>query len=215
MINLGKETGPFLPWHFSNNSYNWLVAECLLRRTTRTAAEKAYSELINKYPSWSSLARADSSNIKSIIAWIGLGQQRSNQLKKLSKKVIDSYKGEVPKNRDKILALPGVGDYIADAVMLYVHKRKFFPRDSNIQRVIRRNLRRPTPIGTRHSTPYKDRVAQKYAEYVLRKYNIDGITCLHRGHLIVSWNFCRPKPICSKCILEGSCLYSVGNRLSM
>lgn len=177
----GKEKGPFLPWHFSKEGYHWIVAESLLRRTTRTAAEKAYSELIARYSSWKNLSEAPNSDIKSIVAWLGLGQQRSDQLKKLSGAIVGQYGGETPKGRDKLLGLPGVGDYIADAVMLYVHRRKFFPIDPNIQRVIRRNLSHPTPIGTRHSTPYSDQLIQEFAGYALKRLKIEDIICLHRG----------------------------------
>ncbi|MFC1828048.1 endonuclease III domain-containing protein [Thermodesulfobacteriota bacterium] len=204
----GEETGPFLPWHFSKDEFDWLIAESLLRRTTRTAAEKAYSSLVQKYPSWKSLVKASTAEIKSIIGWIGLGHQRSVQIKKLSENIIYQHKGKPPKNKEAILALPGIGEYIADAIMLYVNKRKFFPIDPNIQRIVRRNLNRPTPIGTRHSTPYSDQVLNRFSSYVLKKLTVQQLLNLHRGMLLASWEFCRPKPNCRKCLLNENCRYA-------
>lgn len=207
LIKIGHEIGPFLPWHFSENGYHWLIAECLLRRTTRSAAEKAYNQLLNDYPSWESLAEASIEDIKKRIAWIGLGQQRSTQLKNLSETMVLEYNSEIPNKRKQLLSLIGIGDYIADAILLYVHKKKYFPIDPNIQRVIRRILGRPTSIGTRHSTPYSDAVLKRFSVYVLRKYQVEDIVNLHRGMLLVSWEVCRPKPNCDKCNLNSICIF--------
>ena len=59
----GQAIGPYMPWHLSLDPYKWLVAEQLLRRTTRVAAEKAYEAIIEKYPSWIELATANPDSI--------------------------------------------------------------------------------------------------------------------------------------------------------
>lgn len=207
LIQIGHDIGPFLPWHHSTDGFHWLVAECLLRRTTRSAAEKAYSSLIGTYTSWYSLADAPAQDIKAHIGWIGLGQQRSSQLKKLAEIIVERYGCSTPRTRKSLKGLPGIGDYIADAILLYVHRIKAFPIDPNIQRVMRRILGRPTSIGTRHSTPYKDPLLTDFSSYVRRKYLVDDLIKLHRGLLSVSWDVCRPKPKCVACTLNSICTF--------
>lgn len=201
----GAETGPFLPWHHSKDGYHWLIAESLLRRTTRTATEKAYTSLIQEFSSWKELSIAETGKIREHVAWLGLGQQRSNQLKKLAETISNQYKCEVPKSREKLLGLPGVGEYIADAILLYAHGQKYFPIDPNIQRVIRRIIGRPTPVGTRHSIPYSDSLIQEFSLYVKKRMQLESMISLHRGLLKMSWDYCRPKPACQKCFLISNC----------
>ena len=203
-LEQGQSFGSLLPWHASKNFYHWLVAESLLRRTTRTAARKAFQTLIEAYPTWQALAAAPEEEIARKIAWTGLGNQRSKHLKALARSLIERGGENPPCTREALLKLPGVGHYIADAVLLYACGKKAFPIDSNVQRVFRRVMGLPVPKGTRHSDPYLDPLVKAAVEKIMRLHSQATLVHIHRGILRIVWETCRPRPNCASCALHPS-----------
>ena len=204
---LGSEIGNFMPWHTSTDLYHWLIAELLLRRTTRTAACKAYIELINFYPNWFSLALATIDEIKKNISWVGLGNQRSRQLKAIA--VLISNNGndsEIISSREKLESLPGVGRYIADVILLNLGGKKEFPVDANVQRVLRRNMGLDAPISTRHVDPYKDNQIIKIIENLKQNNSCNSLVSCHKAVLSIGWNSCRSQPKCNNCPINQICV---------
>lgn len=205
LIDHGIQVGPFLPWHRSRDPYNLLVAESLLRLTTRKKALEAYNNLLGAYPAWSSLAFGTESEIAGRIAISGLANQRAKQLKKLAVTILQDWEGMVPRTRERLLALPGVGNYTADATLLYVFQRRVLPIDSNLQRVFRRVLGLPVPIGTRRSDPYRDNWVQMLVKQLTGLYTSTQLANLHRGALDIAWKDCRFRPIHIACPLIKIC----------
>ena len=203
----GQTVGLSFPWHRSKNAYKWLIAESLLRRTTRTAALRAYRELLRVYPSWVALSRASEEDVAGAVAWMGLGRQRARQLVALARAITERFHRRVPKTRAELLQLPGVGNYTADAIMLYVRNEKAFPIDANVQRVLRRALGMPTPVGTRHSEPYRDRPMEALRELAVQTYTASELATIHRAILHMAWASCRPHPQCGYCPLRSVCFF--------
>ena len=59
----GEAVGYFMPWHHTTDPYLWLVAEILLKRTTRTAASRVFTNLVGAYPTVTVLAVANQEDI--------------------------------------------------------------------------------------------------------------------------------------------------------
>jgi endonuclease III len=203
----GKKIKPELPrWHHSRDPYEWFVAELLLRRTIRTAAERAFEELISKYTNWKDLANARRSEIKDLVSCVGLGNQRSKHLLALASKILEDYDGSVPIKRDRLTELPGVGEYTTDAIHLYVHGLTAFPMDAGIQRALRRLDAKAIPENTEHTNPYQDPYLHQIATSLCQEVSSSDLAAVHRGTLAVSWKFCKKEePICTECCLESVC----------
>ena len=210
----GSKIGNFMPWHASTNLYNWLVAELLLRRTTRTAACKAYFDLISIYPNWVSLASATRDEIERNISWVGLGKQRSKQLKEIAVLISNDNDSDFSSSREKLESLPGVGRYITDVVLLHLGGKKEFPVDANVQRVLRRNFGFDVPVGTRHVDPYKDTKILKIVDYLKNNNSSSSLANCHKAVLSIGWNSCRSQPKCNNCPMNRICASStvLGNR---
>lgn len=207
LIDHGNAVAPDLPrWHHTRKPYHWLVAELLLRRMTRTAAEKAFDDLVGDFSTWTRLRSASREEIKNRVSWIGLGNQRSNQLKQLAETIVEDHDKSPPKDRVGLMRLPGVGEYTADALMLYAFASPRFPIDGGIQRVSRRILGLPIPKETRHTDPYKDPIVEEVADFVTTEHTAKEITSMHRGILSISWSLCRKQnPKCQSCPLRSEC----------
>jgi A/G-specific adenine glycosylase len=214
LMEHGLAVGHFMPWHHSRDPYHWLVAEALLRRTTRTAAHKAYLAMIDSYPTWGALVAAQEAEIVPRIAWVGLGNQRSRQLKALAQTIVDDFGGVTPQAREDLLELPGVGPYIADVLLLYVFGQRAFPLDPNVQRVFRRLMGLPVSKGTRRSSrysdPYRDPWIQKAVHFLLQSRTAVELREIHRGVLHIAWTTCRSQPDCGTCPIREVCQYAVG-----
>jgi A/G-specific adenine glycosylase len=205
----GRRVGPYMPWHHSEDPYHWFIAESLLRLTTRKAASRAFSRLIESYPTWGTLASADEGDIAERIASAGLAKQRSRQLKALAKEVYEEMGETIPYERPALLSLPGVGPYVADAILLYLHGEAAFPLDGNIQRVFRRVAGLSMPVSrSRRTDPYRDSWLKGAVGFMLDRHPSNGLVDLHRGTLDIGWSTCRYRPSPPLCPIRRVCVYA-------
>lgn len=59
-------------------------------------------------------------------------------MKRLAEELVGRFEGEIPKDRDLLLSLPGVGEYMADAVLCFAYRNDVAVVDVNVCRVIER-----------------------------------------------------------------------------
>lgn len=196
-------------WHRSDHSYDWVVAELLLRRTTRTAAEEAFLELTEEWSSWNELAEASRKEIYDEVAQLGLGNQRSKHLSETARIVAQNLDGSLPRSRKELRKLPGIGRYAAEAARLYSLGEKEFPLDNGIQRVLRRTFELPIPQKSEHSRPYQDPFLERVAGIITGMASVKELRLAHRGILSISWFLCtKDNPQCSSCPLQASCRHA-------
>lgn len=127
-----------LPWRNTKDPYIILVTEILLRKTTATQVNSIFYEFFDEYPTLKDLSHSDSKKLKKLISSLGLSNQRTEQLLKLSNVIIEMYDGNVPSNYSQLLDLPGVGRYVAGAVMCQSYYKDESMVDTNVIRVIGR-----------------------------------------------------------------------------
>ncbi len=77
-------------------------------------------------------------NILSLIKQIGLANQKSKNIYKLSKIILDEYNGKVPSTFKELETLPGVGHKTASVVMAQAFGFPTFPVDTHIHRLAQR-----------------------------------------------------------------------------
>ncbi len=125
------------PWRKTSNVYHILVAEIMLQKTDAKKVEKVYSTFINKYPTPDILSKANVNEVEKEISLLGL-HNRSKRLIKIAKEITENFGGQVPKKKDELLHLYGVGDYIANAVLCFGYNEDVPLLDTNVLRVIER-----------------------------------------------------------------------------
>ena len=113
--------GRSFPWRETTDPYHVLIAEILLRRTTASAVSRVYDTFLNRFDSPKRLARARVSTIAQCLSSLGLQSRRANELKEMASKIIKDHSGAVPRSHEELLALPGVGAYIASAVRNFAY----------------------------------------------------------------------------------------------
>jgi A/G-specific adenine glycosylase len=196
-------------WHRVGSPFWKLIAEILLTKTTRVAAERVLERLMRERPNPESVAAAGAEGIWPLISELGL---RKRTLAVVEAARMMSERSDPP-SPDEVKRLPYVGDYIADAYALYALSEPTFPLDTNIERLLYRSLlgvdalgKRTGPRKRRRSDPYKNESLLSLKERMCEGLSVPEVKTLHQGALLTAWSFCRAKPRCECCPLEDVCL---------
>ncbi|MCU0104375.1 endonuclease III [Acholeplasma vituli] len=99
------------------NPFELLIAVVLSAQTTDKAVNKVTEPLFIKYTNAESLAKANLSDVESIIKTIGLYHNKAKNIIALSQILVEKYQGEVPDKRDQLESLPGVGRKTTNVVI--------------------------------------------------------------------------------------------------
>ena len=107
-----------LPWRNTNDPYSILIAEKLLQQTSvNESVIKVYSHILSEYPNIRSLSYAEPDDLIPIVATLGLNY-RAYELVKLARVIVERHGGEIPDNLERLIELPGIGEYIARDILL-------------------------------------------------------------------------------------------------
>jgi A/G-specific adenine glycosylase len=128
-----------LPWRLDRDPYRILVSEMMLVQTTVTAVVPYFERFLRRFPTVTALAEADEAAV--IKQWEGLGYyRRARQLHAAARAIAERHGGQVPDDPETLRALPGVGRYIAGAVLSFAFDRPAPILEANTQRVLARWL---------------------------------------------------------------------------
>jgi A/G-specific adenine glycosylase len=140
--------GRSFPWRKRTATlYEQIVTEVLLQRTRAEVVAAFFPRFKQRYPSWKGLARATETDLRVLLRPLGLWRRRASSLLKLAR-VVARNKGRFPRTRSEIEALPSVGQYICNAVLLFANRQAEPLLDVNMARVLERcfGLRRLADI---------------------------------------------------------------------
>ncbi len=125
-----------LPWRRLKSPWAILVAETLLRRTRAELAARVYQDVLKHFRSPASVVRRPRT-WRSLTKTLGLAW-RGDTFIKACKILTSKYQGHVPSKEVELLALPGVGHYVAKAVLLFGFSRPAVLTDANTIRLASR-----------------------------------------------------------------------------
>ena len=134
-----------LPWRQDREPYHVWLSEIMLQQTRVEAVKGYYARFLSALPTIEALAACEDDALHKL--WEGLGYySRVRNLKKAAQVVMETYGGEFPGEYEKVLALPGIGEYTAGAICSICFSRPTPAVDGNVLRVISRVTDDPTPI---------------------------------------------------------------------
>lgn len=109
----------------------------MLQQTQVSTVIPYFKKFVTKI---SNLKVLSASHEKKILKlWEGLGYyRRAKNLHKTAKILVKHYNSKLPKEFEKIIKLPGVGEYTANSLSALVHNRPCIPVDGNVKRVFSR-----------------------------------------------------------------------------
>jgi len=126
-----------LPWRGTSDPYAIWVSEVMLQQTTVQTVLPRFRPFLRRFPTIRALARASLDDV--LAAWSGLGYYaRARNLHRAANVVAARHGGRLPPGLAELRALPGVGDYMAQAIAAIAFGARTFPIDANIRRVASR-----------------------------------------------------------------------------
>ena len=205
MLNWYRQHGRRFPWRKrSASNYKKIIAEVLLQRTRAETVAKFFPTFIARYPSWSQLATANEKELITLIRPVGLWRRRSKSLINLARELA-KRNGRFPRDREQIEALPGVGQYIANSIMLLCHNRPQPFLDTNMARVLERYFG-PRKLSDIRYDPYLQRLARMVVDCP------DAIA-LNWAILDFAARTCSIRiPKCGQCALASECRFAKESR---
>lgn len=97
--------------------FQLLVATVLSAQTTDVNVNKATPKLFAAYPDANALAKASPDDVEPLVSTLGFFRQKAKSIIGLSKKLVESHGGEVPRTLAALVELPGVGRKTANVVL--------------------------------------------------------------------------------------------------
>ena len=114
-----KKSKRQFPWRETRDPYAILVSEIMLQQTQVHRVLPKYEAFIQRLPTFVQLAQASQAEVLAL--WQGLGyNRRALALYRLAQEVIRMPEAMLPKETDKLIALPGIGPYTAAALQAFV-----------------------------------------------------------------------------------------------
>jgi A/G-specific adenine glycosylase len=185
-------------WRESRDPYDVLIAELLLQRTRADLVPRVFSELQTRFPDSVSLAGADTSEVLEVLRPLGF-THRSERIPLTAKTLVDRFGGEVPATEEELLSLPGVGRYVANAVLVVAFGLPRPLLDPNVLRVLDRSF----GVRSTRSRPRDDVRLWRLVGEVVTGHRPQEVAL---GLIDLGAVVCRPaRPRCFECPLRSRC----------
>ena len=195
-----------LPWRVSKKSpkklYYRLLSEFMLQQTQVKTVLPFFKKFTKKYKNLESLSTSNEKDVLKL--WEGLGYyRRARNLLTTSKILVNKFNSRLPKSRDEIKKLPGIGDYTASALLALVHDRPAIAVDGNVKRVFSRILNKEID-----RINFEKVIKDNSKKLFYLKRNSDLVEALMEFGALI----CKPKdPNCNDCCLKRNCKYLKSN----
>ncbi len=118
--------------------FQLLVATILSAQATDRSVNLATPALFARYPDADALARAEPEDLYPLIGKIGLYRNKARSLVGAARMIRDRFGSRVPRDRESLMALPGVGRKTANVVMSNAFGIPAIAVDTHVFRVSRR-----------------------------------------------------------------------------
>jgi len=126
-----------LPWRRTEDPYRIWLSEIMLQQTRVVAAIPYYERFLERFPDVKTLAEAPQEEV--LRFWSGLGYySRARNLQKAAQQIVAQHSGTFPSSEEAALALPGIGNYTAAAILSIAYGKELAVLDGNVARVLAR-----------------------------------------------------------------------------
>jgi endonuclease-3 len=176
------------------NPFTLLVSVVLSAQATDAGVNKATPALFALADAPEKMAALGEDRVRDFIKTIGLYRNKAKNVVELSRRLVAEHGGKVPREREALEALPGVGRKTANVVLNVAFGEPTIAVDTHIFRVGNRTNMAPG------MTPFE--VELNLNKVVPDKYK------LHAHHWLIlhgRYTCIARKPLCERCIINDLC----------
>ena len=193
-----------LPWRDEVSPYRTWVSEIMLQQTRVAAVIPYFQRFMAAFPTVEALAAADTEQLMKL--WEGLGYySRARNLQKAAQ--IVAQRGGFPDTYEEIMALPGIGDYTAGAILSIAFGQSVPAVDGNMLRVMSRIIGSEDNIlDTKTRSRFR-----ALAEEIMPH---DRPGAFNQALMDLGATVCLPngEPLCGECPARAFCIACAQNR---
>lgn len=126
-----------LPWRQRRDPYAVWISEIMLQQTQVSTVIPYFERWLARFPDVVALAAAPLDDV--LKTWEGLGYYaRARNLHRAAQIIVAQHQGQLPAERKALLALPGIGEYTAGAILSLAFGQMEPVLDGNVRRVLSR-----------------------------------------------------------------------------
>ena len=178
------------------NNFELLISVILSAQATDVSVNKATKHLFKLANNPKSILQLGLTGLKQEIRTIGLYNNKAKNILKTCEYLILKHKGRVPKDREALEQLPGVGRKTANVILNTAFSKPTIAVDTHVFRVANRTglAKGETPIKVEHGL----------LSVIPKKYLINA-----HHHLILHGRYVclARKPLCYKCHIANHCAF--------
>ena len=179
-----------------NNPFELLIATILSAQSTDKQVDRVTTKLFAKYPDPYSISELTPEELEEEIKSIGLYKNKSKNITKASKLLIEKFNGQVPQTLEELMELPGVGRKTANVVLSVAFGIPAIAVDTHVFRVANR-------LGLANSNNPDKTEEQLMANIPQKDWSAAHHWLIWHGRLV-----CKARnPRCSSCKLSDLCKF--------
>ncbi len=176
------------------NAFTLLVAVVLSAQATDAGVNKATPGLFAAADTPEKMAKLGEVRIRDLIKTIGLYRTKAKNVAALARLLVEQHHGKVPRSREELEALPGVGRKTANVVLNIAFGEPTMAVDTHIFRIGNRTGMAPGKNPREVEDELVARIPAKYMQHAHHWLILHGrYTCLAR------------RPLCERCIIADLC----------
>lgn len=196
-----------LPWRFGRTTpWGVLVSEVMSQQTQMSRVVPYWLSWMETWPDAQALSLASTAEV--VTAWGRLGYpRRALRLQECARAVCSQYGGELPTTYEELIALPGIGDYTASAVLSFAFGKRIAVIDTNIRRVLSRVFLGVESRGGSASAEERE-LAQRVLPTDFAKRKTADSVVWNQAVMELGAVVCAAKqPLCDACPISGVCKF--------
>ena len=178
------------------NPYTLLVAVVLSAQATDAGVNRATRDLFKTVDTPEKMLKLGEEGLKRHIKTIGLYNAKAKNVIALSKLLIERHASEVPKDREALQTLPGVGRKTANVVMNIAWGEETFAVDTHVFRICNRTGLAPGRTPDEVEAGLERKVPAPYRRHA------------HHWLILHGRYVCKARvPECPHCVVRDLCRY--------
>ncbi len=193
-----KENKRIFSWREPNLSpFQILIAEIMLQKTGASQVEKIFPDFIKTCPNPSTIATLNIKTLEEKLRPLGLYQRRARDIKKTAELILENG-NKLPTTKKELMVLPGIGEYIANAILCFAFQIPVPIIDTNVGRVMKRIYTFPVKSAPSRDKDLLERMTNLLPDTNFREFNLAildfaALVCLSKN------------PRCNQCPLSKIC----------
>ncbi len=121
-----------------SNSFELAIAVMLSAQCTDQMVNKVTAHLFKKYRSPEDYLSVPLEELEQDIRQLGLFRNKAKNIKKMCRLLLEKYNGQLPKTREELMELPGIGRKTANVILSTAFNLPAIAVDTHVERVTKR-----------------------------------------------------------------------------